>query len=79
MFYGLHIIRYMKYDFSLLERRMQERGLTLAQLAGLTGGFIRHSTISMAFKRGTSHPSTALALCKALKIPLKDILPKGSK
>ena len=69
----------MHYDFTKLQQALAERGWTLTQLAARTAGKVHYSTISKAFGRGTAHQSTATALCKALRVSMKDIMSTNGK
>lgn len=64
----------MRYDFRKIQDAVDESGKTLRELEELTG--VDYSTISRALKTGRSHQSTALALTKLFRIPMKDILIK---
>ncbi len=66
----------MQYDFTKVQRRVYERGLTLAEISRRTGGKVHQSTIAAAFKRQAANPSTARAIAKALGVPFKDLLLK---
>lgn len=56
---------------------MDERGLTLEQLADKIGR--HHSTLVKAFQRGTARQSTVVAIRKALRLKKSDMLPPEEK
>lgn len=62
----------MTYDFSLIRRLIQERGLTFREIQDRTG--INYTTISKALDRDTAHPSTAKALARFFRVPLRNLL-----
>jgi hypothetical protein len=70
----------MQYDFKKVRQVMDERGLTLAAMSNLTeektGERIHYSTIGKALETNRAHQRTARALSKALRIPLKELLPE---
>lgn len=69
----MYIIRYaMRYNFKKVTEVMNERAMTLDELAKLAK--VHVSTISKALQRGSAHQKTAKGLCRALRIPMKALL-----
>jgi IS30 family transposase len=67
----------MRYDFTKLERAINERGLTIAIVASRAG--VHTSTVRRALKRNTAQAGVALALVKALRLRMADILPPATR
>ncbi len=67
----------MRYDFRKIQEAIDESGKTLREIEQLTG--LDYTTVSKALKTGRSHQSTALALTKVFKGPMKAILVKRER
>jgi Predicted transcriptional regulator with an HTH domain len=65
----------MRYDFKKVQEVMNERGMTLAEVGERSG--VHYSTVSKALERGTAHQSTAKKICRALRIPFRELLRSG--
>ncbi len=61
----------MRYDFRKVQKAIAESGKTYKEVEELTG--IDYTTVSRAIRTGRAHQSTALALTKAFRVPMRDI------